>query len=343
MHSLQCPICRLPLLQKHKHGRLIHSCPQYHGIALPTSVARRWLRAEALPAFDASLAAPRQGKKPCPRCQEAMKEFGSALKLDSCARCSLLWFDANELDRLWKRPDRELESEGEKKSLVGIEEGLGELFPSLEGLELGAAKFPTITLLLILACTVVSKIGISADGLKFVFDPQHPFAKFGLMAVLSIMAHADMGHLSGNMIPFFFAGMIVEACFGEAILLQIFFLCGLIGTALQGVLYPHVGSLGASGAVSGVLTVLCLTQPKASLVTRRTRFNGWGEFYTITLRIPVWLLFLAFVGFQVEGGMAQSRGGGGGIGFFAHLGGILAGAVFVFTSQLKVMVPAKKK
>jgi membrane associated rhomboid family serine protease len=81
---------------------------------------------------------------------------------------------------------------------------------------------------------------------------------------------------------------------------------------------PAMAAVGASGAIAGLLIVFGLMFPRERVLL----------FFVIPL--PALWGALAFVGLDLWGLFAQSRGGGLPIGHGAHLGGALTGAVFYF-------------
>lgn len=340
MAILKCPACQGGLLQLPLHGRVSHVCPLRHGHALPVSVVRRWLTDEARPIFDRALSAGRPGQRPCPRCRLAMQafQFGGALELDRCESCGLAWFDKGEQDLLPQREAGEFEA-GEEEPQVEMQYGEGLSFMAgrspIENVQGDSGSFPLFTVLLIVAFSLVSKLAWHHQFRGFIFDSEHPFAGAGIPALLSLFAHADINHLIGNIMFFFVPASLIESTFGEKVLLQLFFVAGFAGLVLQSMLAPHSLMLGASGGIAGIYTALCLTQPNAVQVSKDQRF-GFHGFYTWTYRIPMWLMFVFWIGDQLSDYAYHPHDG---IGYGSHFGGIIAGFAFVAVSDLKFLGP----
>jgi membrane associated rhomboid family serine protease len=150
----------------------------------------------------------------------------------------------------------------------------------------------------------------------------------------SMFMHGSWLHIIGNMIFLWVFGNNVEDAMGRLRFLAFYLLAGIAATALQTTVTLWMGTaedaavpnLGASGAVSGVLGAYLVLLPHASVLTL--------VFYFL-LEVPA-ALFLGFwFLFQLwEGGfsllMPQE---GGGVAFFAHIGGFVFGAATVKVVQ----------
>jgi membrane associated rhomboid family serine protease len=146
----------------------------------------------------------------------------------------------------------------------------------------------------------------------------------------SMFMHGSWLHIIGNMIFLWVFGNNVEDAMGRLRFLAFYLLAGIAATALQTTVTLWMGTaedaavpnLGASGAVSGVLGAYLVLLPHATVLTL--------VFYFL-LEVPA-ALFLGFwFLFQLwEGGfsllMPQE---GGGVAFFAHIGGFVFGAATV--------------
>jgi membrane associated rhomboid family serine protease len=146
----------------------------------------------------------------------------------------------------------------------------------------------------------------------------------------SMFMHGSWLHIIGNMIFLWVFGNNVEDAMGRLRFLAFYLLAGIAATALQTTVTLWMGTaedaavpnLGASGAVSGVLGAYLVLLPHASVLTL--------VFYFL-IEVPA-ALFLGFwFLFQLwEGGfsllMPQE---GGGVAFFAHIGGFVFGAATV--------------
>ena len=142
----------------------------------------------------------------------------------------------------------------------------------------------------------------------------------------SIFMHGGILHLLGNMLYLWIFGDNVEDAMGPGRFLAFYLVCGLLATLAQIAL--GVGSsvpiVGASGAIAGVLAAYFMLYPRARVLTLVPIF-----FFLRLISIPaVFLLGFWFI-LQVING-AGSIGSGGGVAWFAHIGGFIAGAILVF-------------
>ena len=146
----------------------------------------------------------------------------------------------------------------------------------------------------------------------------------------SMFMHGSWLHIIGNMLFLWIFGNNVEDTMGKVRFLAFYLLAGLAATALQTVVTLAAGSdmaaavpnLGASGAVSGVLGAYLVVLPNAKVLTL--------VFYFL-LEVPAFLFLGAWFLFQLwEGGFSLTQPEvGGGIAFFAHVGGFVFGAATV--------------
>ena len=146
----------------------------------------------------------------------------------------------------------------------------------------------------------------------------------------SMFMHGSWLHLIGNMLFLWIFGNNVEDTMGKVRFLAFYLLAGLAATALQTVVTLAAGSdmaaavpnLGASGAVSGVLGAYLVVLPNAKVLTL--------VFYFL-LEVPAFLFLGAWFLFQLwEGGFSLTQPEvGGGVAFFAHVGGFVFGAATV--------------
>ena len=137
--------------------------------------------------------------------------------------------------------------------------------------------------------------------------------------------HGGWAHIFGNMLFLWIFGDNVEAAMGRAKFLLFYLICGLVAAGAQIVidLHSQVPSLGASGAISGILGAYIVLFPK----NRVRVFLGRG-----TTRMPafavigMWIVFQFINGF---GQIAQTQETGG-VAYAAHIGGFLAGLALVW-------------
>ncbi|MBK4730104.1 rhomboid family intramembrane serine protease [Oxynema sp. CENA135] len=142
--------------------------------------------------------------------------------------------------------------------------------------------------------------------------------------------HGGFLHIAGNMLFLWIFGNNVEECLGHVKYLIFYLLCGVLAALSQWYfsMDSTIPSLGASGAIAGVMGAYILRYPQAKIVTLIPLF---GIIFT-TVRIPAffflgfWFVQQAFYGVA---SVAQTNIGmqGGGIAYWAHAGGFVFGAI----------------
>src|SRR6476646_8184056 len=156
-------------------------------------------------------------------------------------------------------------------------------------------------------------------------------SRLGLMAAFlptltSMFLHGSWMHVIGNMWFLWIFGDNIEDHLGHFKYLTFYLVSGLIASVAQIVLNPFSGvpNVGASGAIAGVLGAYFVLYPKARLLT----WFGLGFFY-----LPAWVMLGFWFVYQFLGGAASSVAysgqGSGGIAFWAHVGGFVAGIVLI--------------
>lgn len=141
-----------------------------------------------------------------------------------------------------------------------------------------------------------------------------------LTPVSSMFLHASLLHLAGNMLTLWIFGSVVEDLLGRMRFLVFYLACGLVAAAIQIASDPaaYVATVGASGAISGLLGAYAVSYPSARL-----------RLAMPPLRVPALLFLTLWIAIQVVSGL-QTRGDTAvGIAWWAHVGGFLAGAFLV--------------
>ncbi len=149
-----------------------------------------------------------------------------------------------------------------------------------------------------------------------------------LTLLISMFMHGGIAHIAGNMLYLWIFGDNVENALGHLRYLAFYLVCGVLAslahvfTTVATHASTLVPSLGASGAISGVLGAYILLYPG-----RRVRMlMGWYAVDTPAwVSIGVWFLFQLATGLGVLGAGSQA----GGVAYAAHVGGFVAGLVLV--------------
>lgn len=146
--------------------------------------------------------------------------------------------------------------------------------------------------------------------------------------VSSMFLHGSWFHIIGNMWFLWIFGNNIEDAMGHGRFLAFYFLCGVVAALTQSGVASHslVPVIGASGAISGVLGAYLVLFPKVRVHT--LVFLG---FFVTTAALPAWVMLVFWFVIQLLGGLpALGAMQQGGVAFFAHVGGFLAGmALFV--------------
>jgi membrane associated rhomboid family serine protease len=146
----------------------------------------------------------------------------------------------------------------------------------------------------------------------------------------SMFLHGGWAHLIGNMLFLWVFGNNLEDALGRVRFLLFYVAGGLVATALQSFvtlsyaseLEGTIPNVGASGAISAVLGGYLVLLPRAKVLT----------LIVVFLReIPAAFFLLVWFGFQLVDGSASIAhpDEGGGVAFFAHIGGFVFGALTV--------------
>src|SRR5437764_2184403 len=144
-----------------------------------------------------------------------------------------------------------------------------------------------------------------------------------------IFLHGGWLHLGGNMLYLWIFGDNIEDRLGQGKYLFFYLACGLLATLAHAVMNPgsDVPSIGASGAIAGVLGAYIVLFPKQRVTTLIPIF------IFITVReIPAvfllgfWIVMQLFFGAASMGGDLERSGG---VAYFAHIGGFVAGMLLI--------------
>jgi membrane associated rhomboid family serine protease len=162
-----------------------------------------------------------------------------------------------------------------------------------------------------------------------------------LTLLISIFMHGSLMHLFGNMLFLWIFGDNVEDELGHGRYAAFYLLTGILASLAHVVSTfvfgdnPFIPSLGASGAISGVMGGYLVLHPH-----RRVRVIMMRMLTTVPAYVAVglWFVFQLVSAFGVIGQGPQS---GGGVAFMAHIGGFIAGAALVRLFAVGVAKPAR--
>lgn len=145
--------------------------------------------------------------------------------------------------------------------------------------------------------------------------------------VSSMFMHGGWMHIIGNMWFLWVFGDNVEDSMGSVRFAIFYILCGLCASAAQVIANPSsaIPMVGASGAIGGVMGAYIMLYP-------RVKVHMFVMIFIIftTFRIPAVLMLGYWIGVQVLGGITSMGSTGGGVAFWAHIGGFVAGSALVW-------------
>jgi membrane associated rhomboid family serine protease len=156
-----------------------------------------------------------------------------------------------------------------------------------------------------------------------------PEAPTWLTVFSSMFMHGGLLHLAGNMLFLWVFGNNVEDAMGHVKFVAFYLAAGIAATALQTAMGPDaaVPTVGASGAIAGVLGGYILLFPRARVVTLI-----FIVFFVTIVELPaLWVLGFWFVQQVLFGwfDLNSAGGDGGGVAYFAHIGGFAFGLLFI--------------
>jgi membrane associated rhomboid family serine protease len=204
--------------------------------------------------------------------------------------------------------------------------------------------FPVITITIILANVLVFlyELGLGRGLEPFMMQygvvpaavfawPQSnlPFTAVALPFLTSMFLHGGWLHLIGNMWYLWIFGDNVEDRLGHFTFLIFYVLCGIgAGIVHTVVNYDNVvPTVGASGAIAGVLGAYVISYPTARVLTLLPIFIFWPM-----VEVPA-VFFLGFwfivQFFSGTASLGTSVSAGGGVAFWAHIGGFIIGMILV--------------
>ena len=144
--------------------------------------------------------------------------------------------------------------------------------------------------------------------------------------VSSMFMHGGWMHLIGNMWFLWIFGDNVEDAMGPGRFAIFYLLCGLAAAALQVLANSSspVPMVGASGAIGGVMGAYIVLYPRVHV--HLLIFLG---FFVTTFAVPAVAMLGYWLIVQLLGGVSSLGATGGGVAFWAHVGGFVAGALLV--------------
>ncbi len=198
---------------------------------------------------------------------------------------------------------------------------------------------PVITIGLIVVNVLAFLYQTSLDR----FSLNHVIMEYGVVPsrlqltslVTSMFLHGGWMHLIGNMWFLWIYGDNVEDILGHAKYLIFYLACGvaaaLAHVALNG--DSRVPTIGASGAIAGVMGAYMVKFPRARIITLIFLFV-----FVTTIEIPAYVILLYWFVIQIFSGVGSigySQISQGGVAWFAHVGGFVTGIILVMLMRTR--------
>jgi membrane associated rhomboid family serine protease len=280
---------------------------------------------------------------------------GTDLFIDRCKECKGIWLDSGELKKIrditarrkmlgldspadHQRRLREVmerqrarHSGRDRPSKSSGSSGAGVyFFQLLTGLPVEVdsrrARFPLVTVILIASCVAVFLFQVFAieQGRMFYFlygfVPDMLGTPQGWLGLFtSMFLHGGWLHLLGNMYFLWLFGDNVEDRLNRVLFVLFYLLCGIAASLVHGALtdMPTVPTLGASGAISGIMGAYLVLYPRRRM---------YQMFWFIQFKVSVAFYLLFWLGIQI----LFSSMGSAGVAWFAHIGGFAVGAAGIW-------------
>jgi membrane associated rhomboid family serine protease len=164
-----------------------------------------------------------------------------------------------------------------------------------------------------------------------------------LTPITSMFLHGGWGHILGNAVFLWVFGNNIEDSMGPVRFLVFYLLTGVIAAGVHMATAPSspVPTVGASGAISGIMGAYLVLYPRAHV-----RYLVFLVIIIRVITIPAWMALVWWFVWQVIAGLPQLNPVrpdiSGGVAVWAHIGGFVAGALLVKVFENRGMVARRK-
>ena len=210
-------------------------------------------------------------------------------------------------------------------------------------------RFPVVTGLLILINVVAYLLAVRHGGSIISGPDLHEVEKYGAIphalthsgahhppgtriptwetVFTAMFMHASILHIAGNMLFLWIFGNNVEAALGPVKYVLFYLLAGVAALALQVATDPNsiAPTLGASGAIAGVLGAYVVLYPRAKVLTL-----VFIVLFVTVIELPAWVMLGVWFAEQAvfaATNLTTPAGGGNAVAYFAHIGGFVFGVL----------------
>ena len=170
---------------------------------------------------------------------------------------------------------------------------------------------------------LVYSLGVVPERVWAALGGTQPVLAGLLPMVTSMFLHGGWMHLVGNLWFLWIFGDNVEDVLGHGVFVLFYVGCGVVAASAQILSDPgsNIPMVGASGAIAGVMGAYLIRFPRARITVLVPIIIFWT-----TIKVPAFVVLTVWLALQVFGGTGDA---GGGVAWWAHIGGFLAGVVFV--------------
>ena len=203
------------------------------------------------------------------------------------------------------------------------------MIPLKDNIPSSKKPFVMYSLMAINILLFIYEISLGKNLMYFIFDfgciPSDIIRGEKLYTLItSMFLHGDFAHIIGNMLFLYIFGDNVEDALGHLWFLLFYIVSGLSGSFLH-ILFninSSIPTIGASGAISGVLGAYFILYPRAKILTLVPVF-----FFLRLMYLPAFIMLGIWFFYQLILGLSTISTHGTGIAFFAHIGGFLFGVL----------------
>jgi membrane associated rhomboid family serine protease len=151
----------------------------------------------------------------------------------------------------------------------------------------------------------------------------------------SMFLHGGWLHLIGNMWFLWVFGNNIEDSTGKLRFLMFYLLTGIAAALAQVAVNPQspIPMVGASGAISGVMGAYIVLYPKV-----RVHMLVFLGFFITRIQVPAFLMLGYWFLLQLLGGLPTLQDDSGGVAFWAHAGGFVAGMLLILVFRSKELI-----
>jgi membrane associated rhomboid family serine protease len=175
-------------------------------------------------------------------------------------------------------------------------------------------------------CGLTTSGAVACQGQPGVEGTPPPQPSTWLTILFAMFMHGSLLHIAGNMLFLWIFGNNVEDSMGRPRFVAYYLLGGLAATATQIAVDPSstTPNLGASGAIAAVLGGYAILYPRARVVTLIIII-----IFVTVIELPALLVLGLWFLLQLADATSQPLNAGGGVAYFAHIGGFVFGLLLI--------------